>query len=115
MPWQCATEDHASRRSPVRSYRPFPVPAPRRTGWRWCRSYAGSRADIVHTRSCKVRSQNGALKLRILLDKNSIEVFANDGEQTMTAWIYTPQSADGITFAADGKATVTAEQFELNL
>ena len=52
---------------------------------------------------------------RILLDKNSIEVFANDGEQTMTAWIYTPQSADGITFAADGKATVTAEQFELNL
>ncbi len=79
------------------------------------RSYAGSRADIVHTRSCKVRSQNGALKLRILLDKNSVEVFVNDGEQTMTAWIYTPQSADGITFAADGKATVTVEQFELNL
>jgi len=79
------------------------------------RSYAGSRADIVHRRSCKVRSQNGALKLRILLDKNSIEVFANDGEQTMTVWIYTPQSADGITFAADGKATITAEQFELNL
>lgn len=78
-------------------------------------AYAGSRADIVHRRSCKVRSQNGALKLRILLDKNSIEVFANDGEQTMTAWIYTPQSADGITFAADGKATVTVEQFELNL
>ena len=33
----------------------------------------------------------------------------------MTAWIYTPQAADGITFAADGKATVTVEQFELNL
>lgn len=29
--------------------------------------------------------------------------------------IDTPQSADGITFAADGKATITAEQFELNL
>ena len=43
------------------------------------------------------------------------EVFANDGEQTMTAWIYTPQSAEDITFAADGKATITAEQFELNL
>lgn len=36
-------------------------------------------------RSCKIRRQNGALKLRILLDKNSIEVFVNDGEQTMTA------------------------------
>ena len=79
------------------------------------RSCAGSRADIVHTRSCKVRSQNGALKLRILLDKNSVEVFVNDGEQTMTARIYTPQSADGITFAADGQATITVEQFELNL
>ena len=79
------------------------------------RSCAGSRADIVHTRSCKVRSQNGALKLRILLDKNSVEVFVNDGEQTMTAWIYTPQSADGITFAANGQATITVEQFELNL
>ena len=66
-------------------------------------------------RSCKVRRQNGALKLRILLDKNSVEVFVNDGEQTMTAWIYTPQSADGITFAADSKAVITAEQFELDL
>ncbi len=57
------------------------------------RSYAGSRADIVHTRSCKVRRQNGALKLRILLDKNSVEVFVNVVEQTATAEIYTPQSA----------------------
>ena len=79
------------------------------------RSCAGSRADIVHSRSCKVRSQNGAIKLRILLDKNSVEVFVNDGEQTMTAWIYTPQSAEGIMFTADGKATVTVEQFALNL
>lgn len=79
------------------------------------RSRAGSRADIVHTRSCTVRRQDGALKLRILLDRNSVEVFVNDGEQTMTAWIYTPQSADGITFAADGTVQVTAEQYALNL
>ena len=80
------------------------------------RSYAGSRADIVHTRSCKVRRQNGALKLRILLDKNSVEVFVNDGEQTMTAWIYTPQSAQDITFAATGSdVNLTVEQYELNL
>lgn len=79
------------------------------------RSYAGSRADIVHSRSCKVRPQGGALKLRILMDKNSIEVFANDGEQTMTVWIYTPQTADQITFAADGEVTASVEQYELNL
>ena len=80
------------------------------------RSHAGSRADVVHTRSCKVRRQNGALKLRILLDKNSVEVFVNDGEQTMTAWIYTPQSAQDITFAATGSdVNLTVEQYELNL
>ena len=75
------------------------------------RGYAGSRADIVHRRSCKVAQPNGALKLRILLDKNTAasKFFANDGEQTMTAWILHPQSADGITFATDGKATVTVE------
>ena len=78
------------------------------------RSRAGSHCDIVHSRSCTVRAQNGALKLRVLLDRNSIEVFVNDGEQTMTVWIYTPQEADGITFAADGKALVTAEQYQLS-
>lgn len=78
------------------------------------RSRAGSHCDIVHSRSCTVRPQNGALKLRVLLDRNSIEVFVNDGEQTMTVWLYTPQEADGITFAADGKALVTAEQYQLS-
>lgn len=80
------------------------------------RSHAGSRADILHARSCKVRRRDGALKLRILLDKNSIEVFVNDGEQTMTAWIYTPLQAQDITFAADGgEVRLTVEQYELNL
>ena len=34
---------------------------------------ARNRLPTLPSRSCKVRSQNGALKLRILLDKNSIE------------------------------------------
>lgn len=78
------------------------------------RSRAGSHCDLVHSRSCTVRRQDGALKLRILLDRNSIEVFVNDGEQVMTVWLYTPQSADGISFAADGRVKVTAEQFDLS-
>ena len=54
------------------------------------RSQAGFHQDIVHLRSCTVRSQSDTLSLRILLDRNSIEVFINGGEQTMTACIYTP-------------------------
>ena len=41
-------------------------------------------------------------------------MFANDGEQVMTVWLYTPQSADGISFSADGKVKVTAEQYDLS-
>ena len=37
------------------------------------RSYAGSRADIVHRRSCKVRSQNGALDLLIVHDQQRMQ------------------------------------------
>ena len=79
------------------------------------RSRSGSWRDVVHRRSCTVRRQDGAIRLRLLLDRNSVEVFVNDGEQTMTAWLYTPQSADGITFAADAPVRVTAEQYALNL
>ncbi len=79
------------------------------------RSRAGSRHDVVHSRSCHVRSAAGALKLRILLDRYSAEIFVNDGEQSMTVWLYTPRQEDGILFAADGAARVTAEQYELEL
>ena len=79
------------------------------------RSQAGFHQDIVHLRSCTVRSQSDTLSLRILLDRNSIEVFLNGGEQTMTACIYTPPEAERITFAADGAARVTVEQYALHL
>ena len=62
-----------------------------------------------------MRSQSDTLSLRILLDRNSIEVFLNGGEQTMTACIYTPPEAEGISFAADGTARVTVEQYALHL
>ena len=74
-----------------------------------------SHQDIVHLRSCTVRSQSDTLSLRILLDRNSVEVFINGGEQTMTACIYTPPEAERITFAADGAARISVEQYALNL
>ena len=41
--------------------------------------------DIVHTRSFLVRSRDGEIKLRIILDRCSLEVFVNDGEQAASA------------------------------
>ena len=40
------------------------------------------------------------------MDRNSIEIFVNDGEQTVTSTIYTPVSADRISFESVGLAIV---------
>lgn len=77
------------------------------------RKFSGSRRAIIHQRRSRVNSRNGELKLRIILDRFSVEVFVNDGEQVMTAIIYTKQEADGISFFADGRATMDIVKYDL--
>ena len=76
---------------------------------------SGLPRDIVHTRSFLVRYQEGAIKLRIILDRYSLEVFVNDGEQAASAVIYTRQEADAITFEAGGSALMDVEKYDLTL
>lgn len=45
----------------------------------------------------------------MLMDKESIELFINDGERTATSLIPTPLEADQITLAADAEIPVTVE------
>ena len=45
-----------------------------------------------------------SLSLKILLDRFSAEIFLADGTQAMTASVFTPQEAEGITFCADKDA-----------
>ena len=66
------------------------------------RKFSGSRRAIIHQRRAKVRDENGELKLRVILDRFSVEIFINGGEQVMSAGLYTPLSADKITFRCDG-------------
>ena len=70
--------------------------------------------DIVHRREFQVSPLNGEVTLRCLLDRFSMEIFINDGSQTATVTYFTPQEADGITFAAEGKATVSIEKYNLS-
>ena len=77
------------------------------------RKFSGSRRAIIHQRRAKVRHENGKLKLRILLDRFSVEVFVNDGEKVMTATLYTDPGADGIAFFADGEATFRIRSYTL--
>ena len=77
------------------------------------RKFSGSRRAIIHQRRSRVNSRNGELKLRIIFDRFSVEVFVNDGEQVMTAIIYTEQQADGISFFGDGAVRMDVVKYEL--
>lgn len=77
------------------------------------RKFSGSRRAIIHQRRCQVRSMDGCLKLRLILDRFSVEVFVNDGEQVLSATVYTRQEADGILFLADGDVCIDVDQYSL--
>jgi beta-fructofuranosidase len=80
---------------------------------RLSRTHAGFNRDFVHERKCMVRNQSGEIKLRILLDRYSAEVFVNDGEQALTMTFYTPQTAEGISFECTGNALVSVEKYDI--
>mgnify|MGYP000019222279 CR=1 FL=1 len=53
---------------------------------------------------------------RVMKEHNfSYEViFINDGRQTASFTLYTPQNAEGITFAAEGEAEISVEKYTLS-
>ncbi len=79
------------------------------------RTRSGLPHDIVHTRSFLVRYRAGEIKLRVILDRFSVEVFVNDGEQAASAVIYTRQEAGAISFEAGGSVLMDVEKYDLML
>jgi beta-fructofuranosidase len=77
------------------------------------RSHGGSHRDIAHARHVKAEVQDGKLTLRLLMDKESIELFINGGERVVTSLIPTPLEADQITFAADAPLLISVEAHHL--
>jgi beta-fructofuranosidase len=80
------------------------------------RKFSGSRRAIIHQRRCFTGSgEDGRIKMRIILDNFSAEVFVNDGEQVLSATLYTDLAADGILFFADGQVSMDVVSYELNM
>lgn len=92
------------------------------------RTFAGFKKDIVCVRRAKVKTVDPTdtaanvsgvcgveerISLRFVLDRNSIELFVNDGIMTMSTVIYTPLEDDGIEFICDGKATVDVDLYDI--
>ncbi len=78
------------------------------------RTRSGSNADIVHTRSLMVRPRDGELKLRLILDRYSVEAFVNDGEQAVSVAIFTRQEATAISFDAVGSVMLDVEKYDIH-
>lgn len=77
------------------------------------RKFSGSRRAIINQRRSLVNAHDGELRLRVILDRYSAEVFVNDGEQVLSATIYTDLSAEGISFFADGKVEMDVVKYQL--
>ena len=77
------------------------------------RSKAGFPPEIRNTREFEAGEDGGALRLRVLLDRWSMELFVNDGERAASFTLYAPQTADGIRFEAEGAAVVDVEKYDL--
>ena len=79
------------------------------------RKYSGSRRAIIHQRRAQINADHGVLKLRIVLDRYSMEIFVNGGEHVLTATIFTDLSADGIVFSAAGEIRMRGMFYQLAL
>ena len=76
------------------------------------RKFSGSRRGIIHQRRSLIGVRE-ELRLRIILDRFSCEVFVGDGEQVMSLALYTPLSAKNIIFRCDGKALLDVKCWKL--
>ena len=81
------------------------------------RTQSGLSWDMLHVREFPVSAgaENGQIKLRLILDRYSLEIFVNDGEQAASNVIYTPLEAQDICFSCGGTARVDVEQYVLEV
>lgn len=79
------------------------------------REYAGVVRSVVNQRKCKIDPMQKQIKMRMIMDRYSVELFMNDGEKTMTTTIYTDEKADQISFHTDGEVEMSIIKYDLEI
>ncbi|SER66026.1 glycoside hydrolase family 32 protein [Lachnobacterium bovis] len=79
------------------------------------RLYSGTQRALMHQKSCKLDDGASTLKLRLVLDKYSAELFINDGQKVMSMSFYTELDAQEITLSTDGKVKMSVEKYDLKM
>ncbi|MBE5918896.1 MAG: glycoside hydrolase family 32 protein [Pseudobutyrivibrio ruminis] len=78
------------------------------------RKFSGSRRAIVHQRRAHIPWTGESIKVRIVMDRYSMEVFFEEGKYVMTASLPTDVSCDGIYFNTNEDAIVSITKYDLN-
>ena len=71
--------------------------------------------DVLAQRKVPVKVSGDVVKIRMILDKYSAEIFINDGAQVMSTTFYTPLDADQISFDCDGSVTVNIDKYDISI
>ena len=79
------------------------------------RNRSGWPEKVLNQRAFEVRECAGEITLRVVLDRYSMELFVNDGEQAASYLIFSPEEADSISFEADGDAVIDVEKFSIEI
>ncbi len=68
-------------------------------------------------RSRRYDAADGRLRLRVFLDRSSVEVFVGGGELTLTACVYPESGDEGIEFSCEGGVAVltSVEKWDLDI
>jgi beta-fructofuranosidase len=77
------------------------------------RTRSGFPHDIVNIREFPVRQIDGNLKIRFIIDRYSMEMFVNDGEQAASFVLYAPVNAEAISFSCEGSSVIDIEKYDL--
>ena len=77
------------------------------------REFSGTRRAILHQRSCLVENAADELRIRVLLDRYSCEVFIDGGRKVMTSTFFTDHFAQKISFRSDGEVLLDVTKYEI--
>ena len=78
------------------------------------RRKSGQSVAMTAVRTTRVRERDGRISLRILIDRWSVEIFINGGEQVMSATFFTDPAAQDIAFRAEGKAVMDIIKYTIS-
>jgi len=82
---------------------------------RGIKTQTGYPAGVIHQRTVPLLEKRDEIRLRVILDRYSAEIYVNGGEQVLSVTFYTPQAADGISFDSEGVASLDVEQYRLEI